>query len=154
MEREDQQHSWITGFYWTLTVMSTLGFGDITFYSDAGKMFSVIVLVTGVLFLLVILPFTFIEFFYAPWMKAQESAKAPHSVPAGTANHVILTRYGPVAKMLLRMLDEHGYPHVVLVPTVEEALAVARRRRCRWWWGTGRIPKHTGGWKSTRPRWW
>ena len=122
MERENQQHSWITGFYWTLTVMSTLGFGDITFESDAGKMFSVIVLVTGVLFLLVILPFTFIEFFYAPWMKAQESAKAPQRVPAGMANHVILTRYGPVAKMLIRMLDEHGYPHVVLVPTVEEAL--------------------------------
>lgn len=122
MELENQKHSWITGFYWTLTVMSTLGFGDITFESDAGKMFSVIVLVSGVLFLLVILPFTFIEFFYAPWMKAQETAKAPQRVPAGMENHVILTRYGPVAKVLVRMLDEYGYPHVVLVPTVEEAL--------------------------------
>ncbi|MGJ8641957.1 MAG: potassium channel family protein [Luteolibacter sp.] len=122
MELEDQKHSWVTGFYWTLTVMSTLGFGDITFTSDAGKMFSVIVLVSGVLFLLVILPFTFIEFFYAPWMKAQETAKAPQRVPAGIENHVILTRYGPVAKVLVRMLDEYGYPHVVLVPTVEEAL--------------------------------
>ena len=122
MEREDQHHSWVTGFYWTLTVMSTLGFGDITFESDAGKVFSIIVMVSGVLFLLVILPFTFIEFFYAPWMKAQESAKAPQKVPAGMERHVILTRYGPVAKMLIRMLDEYGYPHVVLVPTVEEAL--------------------------------
>ena len=30
MSREGQNHSWITWFYWTLTVMSTLGFGDIT----------------------------------------------------------------------------------------------------------------------------
>ena len=49
MEREGQHHSWITGFYWTLTVMSTLGFGDITFESDAGRLFSIIVLVTGVM---------------------------------------------------------------------------------------------------------
>ncbi|HBY70575.1 MAG TPA: potassium transporter TrkA, partial [Flavobacteriaceae bacterium] len=33
MELEGQYHSWVTGFYWTLTVMSTLGFGDITFES-------------------------------------------------------------------------------------------------------------------------
>ena len=39
MEREGQSHSWVTGFYWTLTVMSTLGFGDITFESDLGRFF-------------------------------------------------------------------------------------------------------------------
>ena len=37
MEREGQEHSWMTGFYWTLTVMSTLGFGDITFESDLDR---------------------------------------------------------------------------------------------------------------------
>ena len=30
MMHEGQKHSWVTGFYWTLTVMSTLGFGDIS----------------------------------------------------------------------------------------------------------------------------
>jgi len=30
IEMEGRQYSWVTGFYWTLTVMSTLGFGDIT----------------------------------------------------------------------------------------------------------------------------
>ena len=55
MEREGQRHSWVTGFYWTLTVMSTLGFGDITFESDLGRFFSILVLVTGVVFLLVLL---------------------------------------------------------------------------------------------------
>jgi hypothetical protein len=35
MLREGQRYSWITGAYWTLTVMSTLGFGDITFPSAA-----------------------------------------------------------------------------------------------------------------------
>ncbi|MGA0901138.1 MAG: potassium channel family protein [Luteolibacter sp.] len=122
MEREDQHHSWMTGFYWTLTVMSTLGFGDITFESDAGRLFSILVLVTGIIFLLVILPFTFIEFFYAPWMRAQEKSKAPTKVPAATERHVIFTHYGPVAQMLSRLLEEYGHPWYVLVPTLEEAL--------------------------------
>jgi len=122
MEREDQHHSWITGVYWTLTVMSTLGFGDITFATDAGRLFSIIVMVSGVIFLLVILPFTFIEFFYAPWMKAQQSAKAPVQLPPGTSGHVILTNYGPVSAMLIRMLEENGIDYVVLVPTVAQAL--------------------------------
>ncbi|MFK7851566.1 MAG: TrkA family potassium uptake protein [Akkermansiaceae bacterium] len=121
MELEGQHHSWITGFYWTLTVMSTLGFGDITFASDAGRAFSILVLVTGVVFLLVLLPFTFIEFFYAPWIKAQEKAKAPLKVPSGVERHVIFTHYGPVAQMLTRLLEEYGHPWFVLVPTLEMA---------------------------------
>ena len=60
---EGRQHSWITGFYWTLTTMSTLGFGDITFHSDLGRLFSVLVLFSGIVVLLVMLPFTFIQFF-------------------------------------------------------------------------------------------
>jgi hypothetical protein len=63
MAAEGREHSWITGLYWTLTVMTTLGFGDITFNSDPGRIFSIVVLVSGVIFLLILLPFTFIKFF-------------------------------------------------------------------------------------------
>ena len=81
MMYEDRDYSWITGFYWTMTVMSTLGFGDITFHSDVGRLFTMFVLISGVLFLLIILPFTFIQFFYAPWLEAQESARTPRKLP-------------------------------------------------------------------------
>lgn len=37
MAAEGKDHTWLTGVYWTLTVMSTLGFGDITFHSDVGR---------------------------------------------------------------------------------------------------------------------
>jgi Trk K+ transport system NAD-binding subunit len=122
MEREGQDHSWVTGLYWTLTVMSTLGFGDITFESDAGRVFSIIVLMTGVVFLLVLLPFTFIEFFYAPWMKAQSAARAPRQLPPDTRDHIILTGHGPITKILVRMLERHRHPFFILVPTLNEAL--------------------------------
>ena len=74
---ENRQFSWITGLYWTLTVMSTLGFGDITFTTDLGRLFSILVLLSGVVFLLTMLPFTFIQFFYLPWLEAQSKARAP-----------------------------------------------------------------------------
>lgn len=122
MEKEGQKHSWLTGFYWTLTVMSTLGFGDITFDSDLGRGFSIVVMVTGVMYLLVLLPFTFIEFFYAPWMNAQQATRAPRELPAKMERHVILTLHGPITKLLVKMLKKHHHPYVVLVPTLEEAL--------------------------------
>ncbi|MCU0780961.1 MAG: potassium channel family protein, partial [Akkermansiaceae bacterium] len=63
MAHEGRDYSWLTGFYWTFTVMTTLGFGDITFQTDIGKVFSMLVMISGVFYLLVLLPFTFIEFF-------------------------------------------------------------------------------------------
>ena len=74
------------------------------------------------IFLLILLPFTFIEFFYAPWMQAQAEARAPRQLPAGTSGHVILTAYEPVTASLMRKLDDYGYPYVLLVGDLQEAL--------------------------------
>ncbi len=122
MAREGREHSWITGLYWTLTVMSTLGFGDITFQSDAGRFFSVFVLLSGVVFLLVLLPFSFIQFFYAPWMEAQRQSRAPRELPEATHGHVILTQYDPLAMSLIERLELYDRPYVVLEPELNRAL--------------------------------
>jgi voltage-gated potassium channel len=119
---EGREHSWLTGLYWTLTVMSTLGFGDITFTSDPGRVFSIIVLLSGMVFLLILLPFTFIEFFYAPWMKAQAELRAPRQLPESTSGHVILTNMDPVSKALMQKLTHYGYPYALLVYDLDEAL--------------------------------
>ncbi|WP_372896532.1 TrkA family potassium uptake protein [Stieleria sp.] len=122
MAWEGRRYSWITGIYWTLTVMSTLGFGDITFHTDLGRLFSMLVLMSGTLFMLILLPFTFIQFFYAPWMQAQEAARAPRELPANTEGHVIVTHYGPVEAALIKKLTQFKYPYVILVSEVTEAL--------------------------------
>lgn len=122
MAAEGQHHSWLTGVYWTLTVMSTLGFGDITFQSDPGRAFSILVLLTGVLFLLVVLPFTFIQFFYAPWMEEQRQQRAPRRLPPDTSGHVVITFYDPLAASLMERLRLYNHPFVVLEPEVNRAL--------------------------------
>ncbi len=127
MEREGQRHSWMTGIYWTFTVMTTLGFGDITFKGDIGRFFSIVVMGTGVLFMLVIMPFAFIQFFYAPWMDAQAKARAPRELPPGTRRHVILTNHDPVTVSLIPLLERYGHPYVILLPALADALELHDR---------------------------
>jgi voltage-gated potassium channel len=113
---ENEQHSWVTGFYWTLVVMTTLGFGDITFTSDIGRIFSIVVLLSGVVFLLVMLPFLFIRLFYAPWLEARVRLRAPRAVPATTHRHVIIAEYDAIAEGLIERLLSEGIPYVVIEP--------------------------------------
>ena len=122
MAREEREYSWTTGVYWTLTVMSTLGFGDITFHSDLGRAFSVVVLLSGTVFMLALLPFMFIQFVYVPWMEAQSAARAPRSLPASTRGHVVLTGLSTVEISLIRMLRRAKIEYVLVVPELSEAL--------------------------------
>lgn len=119
---EGHEHSWITGFYWVLVTMSTLGFGDIVFTSDLGRAYTMIVIFSGVLFLLVMLPFTFIEFFYAPWLKAQNQARAPKRIEPGTSDHVIITKLTAVTEALIKKLDSYKIDYVILEPDLQKAL--------------------------------
>lgn len=118
---EGEQHSWITGFYWTLVVMTTLGFGDITFTSDAGRFFSIIVLMSGVVFLLVMLPVLFIRLFYAPWLEARVRLRAPRRVPPETSGHVIIAEYDAIAVGLIERLRAEGIHYYVIEPDATQA---------------------------------
>ena len=124
MAREGQDHSWLSGFYWTMVTMSTLGYGDVSFHSDLGRMFSVLVVMSGTVFMLILLPFTFIQFFYAPWLEARNAARAPKALPAGTRDHVLLTQYGAIDAALIRRLDQFNTPYAVIVQDLTEALAL------------------------------
>lgn len=121
MEYEGRTYSWITGIYWTLTVMSTLGFGDITFHTDLGLIFSMIVLLSGIVFLLIMLPFTFIRFFYAPWLESQAQSRTPRELPEGTREHIIITNYEDIAVSLIKKLEQYGFSYVVVVQDTQAA---------------------------------
>lgn len=121
---EGREYSWLTSFYWTLTVMSTLGFGDITFHTDIGRLFSIVVLLTGVVFMLIVFPFTFIQFFYAPFIDAHAQRRAPKQLPQTTRNHVILTHLDPITNALIRRLRAYGYQYTLIEPDINQALAL------------------------------
>ena len=126
MAWEGQDHSWFTGIYWTLTVMSTLGFGDITFESDLGRVFSTVVLLSGVVLLIIILPFLFIRLVYAPWLEQRSRGRlrALRSVPGEVAGHVLICADDPIAPGLLRRLELAGVPVYMIEPDADRAMSM------------------------------
>ncbi len=122
MLHEGKNFSWVTGFYWTLTVMSTLGFGDITFSTDLGLLFTLLVLISGVVLLLIMLPFSFIQFFYAPWLEAQSDSLTPRELPEETKGHVIITNLDPITKKLISKLERRQLEYVLLANDSQQAI--------------------------------
>ena len=124
MEREDRggNFEWFDGIYWTMVTMTTLGYGEITFQSGLGKLFSIGVMLFGMMSMLVILPFAFIRFAYEPWMEAQNAARTPRSLPENTEGHVIITYLDPVSRALIHKLGQYTIPYVLLVADKDEAL--------------------------------
>ena len=108
------EYSWITGFYWSVTVMTTLGFGDITFQSDAGRLFSIVVLLSGILLFLTMLPFMFTQYIYAPWLESQKKERTPRMLPQDTHGHVIIVNPSPIALNLADNLKTYGASYVLL----------------------------------------
>ena len=113
---------WVEAFYWVLTTMSTLGYGDITFSGDIGRLFSMIVMFTGVFYLFIVLPFVFMEFLYKPFMEYQTGARVARRFEPVKQKHVILTHYDSISHVLMDKLTHFGYPFVLIVSNIKEAL--------------------------------
>ncbi len=95
--------------------MTTLGFGDITFTKDIGLFFSIIVVISGIIFLLILLPFAVIKFFFAPWFEEHSRRLYRHELPPKTENHIIITNYEPVTISLIDKLNAYNKDYVVIV---------------------------------------
>ena len=118
---EGKHHSWMAAIYWTLMVMSTLGFGDIAFESDIGRLFTVVVLTSGVIQLMVLLPFVFIRF--SPWLERMMRIKPPNSLPSSVENHVIITSDKPVMTPgLMERFFEEDIQAFIIQPDYERAV--------------------------------
>ena len=121
MAREGQTHDWANALYWTITTMSTLGYGDITFDSNAGRLFSMVVLVSGVLLILVLLPYLFIQFVVTPWIAERDQARVPRRVPDNLRGHLLLVGLDTVNRTLIARAKRTKTPTVVLVDDPTEA---------------------------------
>lgn len=119
---EGREFSFIAGIYWAITVMTTLGFGDITFHTDIGYAFAALVTVSGVVFLLIILPFGLVSLFLAPWIEQRLRYRPSFSLPPETEGHVLVFGVNPTARVLLRNLESRKIPFVVVTDDYERSL--------------------------------
>ena len=120
MDYEGRDYSFLSGLYWTLTTMSTVGYGDITFGTELGRAFSMVVVLFGIITVLIVFPFAFIRYFYAPWIRAQVRRRAPRRLE-DIEGHVIICKNDPLARGLIIRLEELGVPYCLLEPDPEVA---------------------------------
>ena len=121
-EERSEAIGWIESFYWVLTTMSTLGYGDITFSESNGRLFSMVVMFTGVFYLFIVLPFVFMEFLYKPFMEYQTGARVPRKFEGSEQKHLILTHYDTISHDLMDKLTQFGYPFILIVEKLKDAL--------------------------------
>jgi Trk K+ transport system NAD-binding subunit len=127
MQAEGREYSPITALYWAFTVMTTLGFGDITFHSDLGKVFTIVVLLSGILLFMLVIPFTFIRFVYGPWLESRIKIVVPRALPDSYAGHVIVAGVDSIAMSLVERLRQVGIPYALLVSDPRLALSLFDR---------------------------
>ena len=101
---EGASHSWMAGLYWVLINMTTLGTGDIYFHSDIGRLFTIIVLMSGVVFLLIVLPYAVISYIVFPLMEEMAKHRIPTKPSGPLEDHIIICGQDSIAMNLLEKL--------------------------------------------------
>jgi len=114
MSLEGKEYPFLTGLYWTFTTMTTLGLGDVFFESVIGQMFTVLVLMSGVSFYLVLIPFIIVRLF-------QSSARIPRGVSQNIHGHVVITHFDAVTTALIKKLNAYNVPYGLLVDGLTRA---------------------------------
>ncbi|MDW7733050.1 MAG: potassium channel protein [Methanolobus sp.] len=98
------------GFYWVVCTVTTVGYGDIVLESTTGKMFSVLVqlsgipLVFGFLFTLVIIP----------WVEKNIRSGLPTKASRNLKEHIIICGYNRLVETLMEELNEDNIPYVLI----------------------------------------
>ena len=119
---EGRHYSFFTGIYWTIITMSTLGYGDYVFSTNAGHLFSALVTLSGVLFMLILLPFGMVSLFLAPWIEQRLRYRSKSALSDDYSDHVIIFGYDSITRALIRKLMSHHTPYVIVTSNQEEAL--------------------------------
>ena len=128
---EGREYSFIAGVYWAITVMTTLGFGDITFHTDLGYIFAALVTISGVVFLLIILPFGLVSLFLAPWIEQRLRYRPGFALPADTTDHVLIFGINPTSRALIHNLESLAIPFVVITENYQESLRLEEEEGIR-----------------------
>ena len=128
---EGRDFSIMASIYWVITVMTTLGFGDITFHTDLGYLFASIVTISGVVFMLILLPFGMISLFLAPWIEQRLRYHPTLELPEDASGHILIFGIDPITTNLIQKLKNRMIPFVVVTPDYDQALRLEEEKKIR-----------------------
>lgn len=117
----------MTAVYWVVITMTTVGYGEVIFYSSVGRIFSVLVSVSGiVIFFAVAFPVI-----VTPWIESM-SRGLPAKAPPKMKDHIIICGYNPVVETLTENLKRQDVPFVVVERRYDIARGIYRKYPTVW----------------------
>ena len=104
---EDKSYGFYDSLYWVITTMVTLGVGDIRFATNVGKVFVIIVSLTGIVLFFAIL---------IPVVVAPIAQSVSETVPTKSRlkDHVLIIGYNSMVETLVNQLKELQIPFLVV----------------------------------------
>ena len=100
----------VTAIYWVITTMTTVGYGDVHFTEGIGRLFSVIVSISGVILIFALL----FPLVITPWIESRVKYMLPTRVPAKLSDHLIICGYSQPVESLIEELEHQKTPFVVV----------------------------------------
>ena len=107
---EHRDFDLITAIYWVIVSITTVGYGDIYFTSTIGRLFSIIVSLSGV-FMIFGLLFPLV---LTPHLEQIIRKELPGKVPLDLKSHIIICGYNQLVETLIVELDEYKIPFAVV----------------------------------------
>jgi len=104
---EGRSYTAVDAVYWVITTMTTQGVGDIVFVSSIGRIFAVLVELSGiVLFFAILIPIV-----VAPVLQSVQG-----SVPTKSKakEHVLIAGYNSMVETIIEELDERSLPYLII----------------------------------------
>jgi voltage-gated potassium channel len=126
-EGQTQNVNLITALYWVIITITTLGYGDIVFHSQIGRIFSIIVSLSGIFILwAVVLPLVITP-------RLENVVKpVPISAPKKIEGHVIISGYSPMVEALTDRLSLLKIPFLIIERSEETARSIYQRYPTTW----------------------
>jgi voltage-gated potassium channel len=107
---ENRNWGFITAVYWVIVTMTTTGFGEIYFTSAIGHIFTIIVILSGVIMIFALL----FPLVVTPGLERMFRKELPSKVPINLKDHIIICCYNQLVETLISELDEYKIPFVVI----------------------------------------
>jgi Trk K+ transport system NAD-binding subunit len=118
---EGRSYTAVDAVYWVITTMTTQGVGDIVFVSSIGRIFAVLVELTGiVLFFAILIPIV-----VAPVL---QSVRASVPTKSKLREHVLIAGYSSMVDTIIEELEERDLPYLVIDGDRDVVLALVERK--------------------------
>ncbi|MHC1632087.1 MAG: potassium channel family protein [Methanotrichaceae archaeon] len=116
-EGQTENVDFVTAVYWVVITACTVGYGEIVFHSPIGRIFSILVSISGIIFFFAVaMPIAI-----TPWFE-RLTKEPPSSALPKMSDHIIICGYNSIVETLTERLSMLGMPFLV----IERSEAVAR----------------------------